>query len=281
MVKSYEKQNKSKADIAKENREKNLEKASGGGGIHAGKSKDKIAKEKSFVAKQKVKEAKKPPTIKEKKDLDATQKRESTHPIFKKKGKDVEIKQKPKVKIKAKSKHEIAIKKRQDALEKARKEPKVSTPEKHPAHDPDKGGGIHKGKPPKGAQAAEPKIVPKKKPLSPEQKKKDKAIMKAEEARRKKAKDKAAKKKSDAKAVATREDARKPKKKEATKQAETGTRETSYEARVKALVAKKASLSKKETADGRNEYQVQMHKLKKENKKAWKKMFKGGKLKKN
>jgi len=191
MVKSYEKQNKSKADIAKENREKNLEKASGGGGIHAGKSKDKIAKEKSFVTKQKIKEKEKAPTIKEKKDLDATQKRESTHPIHKKKGKDVEIKQKPKVKIKAKSRHEIAIKKRQDALEKARKEPKVSTPEKHPAHDPDKGGGIHRGKPPKGAQAAEPKIVPKKKPLSPEQKKKDKAIMKAEKARREKAKAKA------------------------------------------------------------------------------------------
>jgi hypothetical protein len=88
-----------------------------------------------------------------------------------------------------------------------------------------------------------------------------------------------AKKKADAKAAATREEGRKPKKAEAKKQAETGTRETSYEARVKALVAKKASLSKKETADGRSEYQVQMHKLKKENKKAWKKMFKGGKLK--
>jgi len=87
------------------------------------------------------------------------------------------------------------------------------------------------------------------------------------------------KSKADAKRAAIREDARKPKKAEAKKQAETGTRETSYEARVKALVAKKASLSKKETADGRSEYQVQMHKLKKENKKAWKKMFKGGKLK--
>ena len=157
MVKSYEKQNKSKADIAKENREKNLEKASGGGGIHAGKSKDKIAKEKSLVTKQNIKEKKKATTQSEKKDLDTIQKRESTHPIFKKKGKDVEIKQKPKVKIKAKSKHEIAIKKRQDALEKARKEPKVSTPEKHPAHDPDKGGGIHKGKPPKGKYKKPPK----------------------------------------------------------------------------------------------------------------------------
>tara|TARA_R110000751_G_scaffold76016_1_gene152957 strand:- start:240 stop:1079 length:840 start_codon:yes stop_codon:yes gene_type:complete len=279
MVKSYEKQNKSKADIAKENREKNLEKASGGGGIHAGKSKDKIAKEKSFVAKQKVKEAKKAPTVKEKKDLDATQKRESTHPIFKKKGKDVEIKQKPKVKIKAKSRHEIAIKKRQDALEKARKEPKVSTPEKHPAHDPDKGGGIHRGKPPKGkykkppkgAQAAE--VDRGGKSSGPKEKKKLSGISAKEKAR-------IAKKKADAKAAATREEGRKPKKAETKKQAETGTRETSYEARVKALVAKKASLSKKETADGRSEYQVQMHKLKKENKKAWKKMFKGGKLKK-
>ena len=87
------------------------------------------------------------------------------------------------------------------------------------------------------------------------------------------------KKKADAKATDAREEARKPKKIKAKKQAETGTRETSYEARVKALVAKKASLSKKETADGRSEYQVQMNKLKKENKKAWKKMFKGGKLK--
>ena len=271
MVKSYEKQNKSKADIAKENRKKNLEKASGGGGIHAGKSKDKIAKEKSFVAKQKVKEAKKAPTVKEKKDLDATQKRESTHPIFKKKGKDVEIKQKPKVKIKAKSRHEIAIKKRQDALEKARKEPKVSTPEKHPAHDPDKGGGIHRGKPPKGkykkppkgAQAAE--VDRGGKSSGPKEKKKLPKI--------------SGKAREDAKRAKIREDARKPKKKEAKKQAETGTRETSYEDRVKALVAKKASLSKKETADGRSEYQVEMNKLKKENKKAWKKMFKGGKLK--
>tara|TARA_Y100000296_G_scaffold22803_1_gene26957 strand:+ start:193 stop:339 length:147 start_codon:yes stop_codon:yes gene_type:complete len=46
MVKSYEKQAKSKADIAKENREKNLERASGGGGIHAGKSKDKKLRKK-------------------------------------------------------------------------------------------------------------------------------------------------------------------------------------------------------------------------------------------
>ena len=266
MVKSYEKQNKSKADIAKENREKNLEKASGGGGIHAGKSKDKIAKEKSFVAKQKVKEAKKAPTVKEKKDLDATQKRKSTHPIFKKKGKDVEIKQKPKVKIKAKSKDKIAKEKSKEALEKEKKGIRVSTPEKHPAHDPDKGGGIHRGKPPKGAQAAEVDLGKGgKSPVPKERKKLPKISGKARE---------------DAKRAKIREDARKTKKAETKKQAETGTRETSYEARVKALVAKKASLSKKETADGRSEYQVQMNKLKKENKKAWKKMFKGGKLKK-
>jgi hypothetical protein len=162
---------KSKADIAKENREKNLERTSGGGGIHAGKSKDKIAKEKSFVAKQKVKEAKKPPTVKEKKDLDATPKRKSTHPIFKNKGKSIEIKQKPKEK---KGSFVEGIKKGTETLKKIftrNGKAKVSTPEKHPAHDPDKGGGIHKGKPPKGAQAAEPKIVPKKKPLSPEQEK--------------------------------------------------------------------------------------------------------------
>ena len=175
-----------------------------------------------------------------------------------------------------KSKAEIAQQKSKEALEKKKKGIRVSSPKKHPAHDPDKGGGKKPKK--KGAQATEVEI--KKKPLSPEQKKKDKAIMKAEEARRKKAKDKAAKKKSDAKRADIREEGRKPKKAEPKKQAETGTRKTTYEDRVKALVAKKAELSKKETADGRSEYQVQMHKLKKENKKAWKKMFKLGKLKK-
>ena len=96
MVKSYEKQAKSKADIAKENREKNLERASGGGGIHAGKSKDKIAKEKSLVTKQNIKEKKKATTPSEKKDLDATQKRESTHPIHKKKDRLIELKKEKK-----------------------------------------------------------------------------------------------------------------------------------------------------------------------------------------
>jgi len=253
MVKSYEKQAKSKADIAKE---------------------------KSLITKQHIKEKEKATTTSEKKDLDATQKRESTHPIFKKKGKDVEIKQKPKVKIKPKSKDKIAKEKSKEALERKRAGIKVSTPEKHPAHDPDKGGGIHKGKPPKGAQAAELKIAPKKKPISPSDKKKDKAIMKAEEARRKKAKDKAAKKKSDTKRADIR-DAAKTKSKETVKSGKSSAAPggKTYEDRVKALVAKKASLSKKETADGRSEYQVQMNKLKKENKKAWKKMFKGGKLK--
>ena len=249
MVKSYEKQAKSKADIAKE---------------------------KSLITKQHIKEKEKATTTSEKKDLDATQKRESTHPIFKKKGKDVEIKQKPKVKIKPKSKDKIAKEKSKEALERKRAGIKVSTPEKHPAHDPDKGGGKQPKK--KGAQAAEVEI--KKKPLSPEQKKKDKAIMKAEEARRKKAKDKAAKKKSDAKRADIR-DAAKTKSKETVKSGKSSAAPggKTYEDRVKALVAKKASLSKKETADGRSEYQVQMNKLKKENKKAWKKMFKGGKLK--
>ena len=197
-----------------------------------------------------------------------------------------------------KSKAEIAQQKSKEALEKKKKGIRVSSPKKHPAHDPDKGGGKKPKK--KGAQATEVEI--KKKPLSPEQKKKDKAIMKAEEARRAKGKSlkakqdsaaimkaekarrdkakKAAKKKSDAKRADIREEGRKPKKAEPKKQAETGTRKTTYEDRVKALVAKKDSLSKKETADGRSEYQVQMNKLKKENKKAWKKMFKGGKLKK-
>jgi len=246
MVKSYEKQAKSKADIAKE---------------------------KSLVTKQRIKEKEKVATKSEKKDLDAAHRRVTgggIHAGKPKKGIDVEIKQKPKVKIKPKSKsglskREIAIKKRQEALEKARKEPKVSTPEKHPAHDPDKGGGIHRGKPPKGAQAAEVDSGRGGKSPGPKERKKLSKV--------------SGKSKADAKRAKIREDAGKPKKAEAKKQAKTGTRETSYEARVKALVAKKASLSKKETADGRSEYQVQMHKLKKENKKAWKKMFKGGKLK--
>jgi len=235
MVKSYEKQAKSKADIAKE---------------------------KSLVTKQRIKEKEKAATKSEKKDLDATPKRESTAGGIhagkpsKVKGIDVEIKEKPK----------------QDAS-----------------------GGIHAGKPEKKRKKEKDhegpiikiikKIIGKNgkakaavvgkggKSSGPKEKKKLSGISAKEKAR-------IAKKKADAKAAATREEGRKPKKKEAKKQAETGTRETSYEARVKALVAKKANLSKKETADGRSEYQVQMHKLKKENKKAWKKMFKGGKLKK-
>ena len=262
MVKSYEKQNKSKADIAKENKKKNLEKASGGGGIHAGKSKDKIAKEKSFVAKQKVKEAKKAPTKSEKKDLDATPKRESTAGGIhagkpsKVKGIDVEIKEKPK----------------KDASGGIH----AGKPEKKHKKDKDHKGPIIKiiekiiGKNGK----AEAAVIGKGgKSPGPKEKKKLSGMSAKEKAR-------IAKKKADAKAAATREEGRKPKKKEAEKQAETGTKKTSYEARVKALVAKKASLSKKETADGRSEYQVEMNKLKKENKKAWKKMFKGGKLKK-
>ena len=135
-----------------------------------GKSKAEIAKEKSLITKQRIKEKKKAATKADKKDLDATPKARSRHPIHKKKekGQDIEIK-----------------KRKEDIKKHGKSSPKDS----HPAHDPDKGGG--KQPPKKGAQAAEPKIVPKKKPLSPEQKKKDKAIMKAEEARRKKAKAKA------------------------------------------------------------------------------------------
>jgi len=237
-----------------------------GGGIHQGKppkgkSKDKIVKEKSFVTKQRIKEKEKATPKSEKKDLDATPKRESKHPIFKDKGKSIELKKKPKVKIKPKSKDKIAKEKSKENLEKAKKQPKVSTPEKHPAHDPDKGGG--KQPPKKGAQAAEVDRDGKS-PGPKERKKLPKVSGKARE---------------DAKRADIREEGRKPKKAEPKKQAETGTRKTTYEDRVKALVAKKAELSKKETADGRSEYQVQMHKLKKENKKAWKKMFKGGKLK--
>jgi hypothetical protein len=196
MVKSYEKKNirpprpKTIQHVDKRNFRK-----------PKAKSKKDIAEEKSFVTKQRIKEKEKATTKSEKKDLDATPKRKFRHPIFKDKGKSIDLKKKPKVKIKPKSKDKIAKEKSKNRLElmKERGEKmknKVSTPEKHPAHDPDKGGGIHKGKPPKGkyekkskggAQAAEVK----KKPLSPEQKKKDKAIMKAEEARRKKAKSKA------------------------------------------------------------------------------------------
>ena len=236
MVKSYEKQAKSKADIAKENREKNLERASGGGGIHAGKSKDKIAKEKSLVTKQNIKEAKKQPTTKEKKDLDATQKRESTHPIHKKKDRLIELKKEKKDKS--------------GSLIKKIKKIFTGNGKAEAATEIGKGG----------------------KSPGPKERKKLSEMSAKEKAR-------IAKKKADAKAAATREEGRKPKKKEAKKQAETGTRETSYEARVKALVAKKASLSKKETADGRSEYQVRMNKLKKENKKAWKKAIKSGKSK--
>ena len=51
-------------------------------------------------------------------------------------------------------------------------------------------------------------------------------------------------------------------------------REKSFEARVRALVAQKDRLKNIPAGDGvRSEYQVRMHKLKKENKKAWKKLF--------
>ena len=151
----------------------------------------------------------------------------------------------------------LASVKSKENLEKAKKQPKVSTPEKHPAHRPkpkQKEKGLQAAEIGKGGKSPGPK----------ERKKLPKISGKARE---------------DAKRAKIREDARKPKKAEPKKQAETGTRKTTYEDRVKALVAKKAELTKKETADGRSEYQVQMNKLKKENKKAWKKMFKGGKLK--
>ena len=230
MVKSYEKQAKSKADIAKENREKNLEITSGGGGIHAGKSKDKIAKEKKkknldMVSKQDVKEKKAKNIIPRGKS-----------------GLDLEARKKAKEEHKEKSKGKTF---KDVVIEPIKKIVKKIT---------GKNGKAKAAEVEKGGKSPGPK----------EKKKLPKVSGKARE---------------DAKRAKIREEARKPKKKEAKKQAETGTRETSYEARVKALVAKKASLSKKETADGRSEYQVQMNKLKKENKKAWKKMFKGGKLK--
>ena len=60
----------------------------------------------------------------------------------------------------------------------------------------------------------------------------------------------------------------------------TEAREKSFEDRVRALVAQKDRLKGIDAGDGRSEYQVRMHKLKLENKKAWKKLFTfGGKLK--
>ena len=58
-------------------------------------------------------------------------------------------------------------------------------------------------------------------------------------------------------------------------------RSKSFEDRVRALVAKKDSLKNiKVEGDNRSEYQIRMNKLKKENKKAWKDLFRMGKLKK-
>jgi hypothetical protein len=238
------------------------------------KSKAEIVKEKSLVTKQNIKEKEKASTKKEKTDLDANKKTE-TKTIHSSKGIDVEVKKKPK-------KKKGVIAKIKDYFDADKEKP-----------------GFQFTKP-KKAKAAEVKI--KKKPLSPEQKKKDKAIMKAEEARRAKGKSlkakqdsaaimkaekdrrakakKAAKKKADAKRADIR-DVAKAKSKETVKSGKSSAAPggKTYEDRVKALVAKKGELSKKETADGRSEYQVQMNKLKKENKKAWKEMFKGGKLK--
>jgi hypothetical protein len=216
-----------------------------------------------LAQKKKQEEAKKESKEEKKTDLVATPKRESTaggiHAGKPPKVKDIELKEKPKVKIKPKQDVSGGI--------------HAGKPKKKPRKDYE--GPIIKGikkiitkkDKAKVAQAAE--VEKGRKSSGPPQKKKLSAVSGKEKA----------KKKADAKAKSTREEARKPKKAEAKKQAETGTRETSYEARVKALVAKKASLSKKETADGRSEYQVKMNKLKKEDKKAWKKMFKGGKLK--
>ena len=84
---------------------------------HEELSKKKYPKRKSFVEAQKDKKAKKAPTENEKKDLGATEKRESKHPIFKDKGKSIELKEKSKVKIKPKSKDKIAKEKSKNRLE--------------------------------------------------------------------------------------------------------------------------------------------------------------------
>jgi hypothetical protein len=207
--------------------------------------------------KKKQEEAKKEAKKEKKTDLVAVPKRESTsggiHAGKPKKGKDIELKKESKVKVKPKKEGAGGI--------------HAGKPKKKPQKDYEGPiiKGIKKIITKKGkAKIAEAAEVEKGRTISgPPQKKK---LSKKEVATAKP-------KKADA-----REEARKPKKKEAKKQAETGTRETTYEARVKALVAKKAKLTKIK-ANGRSEYQVQMHKLKKENKKAWKKMFKGGKLK--
>jgi len=49
-----------------------------------------------------------------------------------------------------------------------------------------------------------------------------------------------------------------------------------YESRVRALVKQKGDLTKIQSGDGRNEYQVRINKLKKENPKEFKKLFKLG-----
>ena len=53
-------------------------------------------------------------------------------------------------------------------------------------------------------------------------------------------------------------------------------RSGSYESRIRALVSKKDALTKIESGDGRSEYQVRINKLKKENPKEFKKLFKLG-----
>ncbi len=71
-----------------------------------------------------------------------------------------------------------------------------------------------------------------------------------------------------------------PKKTADRSQYQTARPSATFEARVRALVAQKDKLKNIEAGDGRSEYQVRMHKLKKENKKAWKQLFTmGGKLK--
>jgi len=128
-----------------------------------------------------------------------------------------ELKAEKKTKTKPKSKAEIA--KAQVEANKKRNEKgiKVSKP-KHPAHTK-KGkkidiiGKIKKFiKGGSKSKAAQPKITPKKKPISPSDKKKDKAIMKAEEARR--ARGKSEKSKQDSAAIMKAEKSRRAKAKE-------------------------------------------------------------------
>ena len=67
-----------------------------------------------------------------------------------------------------------------------------------------------------------------------------------------------------------------PKKETDRSQYQTAKPSATFESRVRALVRQKGELTKQQSGDGRSEYQIRIHKLKKENPKEFKKMFKLG-----